>query len=83
MRIARPFALVIAALLLCAAVPAGAQQADRAGLVGIGAEREMYLECRGTGAPTVVQASQPMIALLQALAPMIEPIADPADNCAG
>jgi pimeloyl-ACP methyl ester carboxylesterase len=45
---------LIIALLLAAwqAPPAGA--ADRAGPVDIGGGRKMYLECRGTGSPTVV-----------------------------
>ena len=52
--------------LLLAAGPAGAQTAppatpaatgDVAGLVDIGGGREMYLECRGAGGPTVVLES--------------------------
>ena len=44
--------------LACAALFAAAGQAavseDFAGLVDIGGGRKMYLECRGTGSPTVV-----------------------------
>ena len=35
-------------------VSAATGSADFAGLVDIGAGRKMYLECRGTGSPTVV-----------------------------
>jgi len=45
---------LISALLLGIAVPAGAQQPDHAGLIDIGGSREMFLECRGSGSPTVV-----------------------------
>jgi len=38
-------------------VPALAQSGDFAGLVDIGSGRKVYLECRGTGSPTVVLAS--------------------------
>ena len=54
MRSACSPAILVSALLLGAAVPAGAQQPDRAGLIDIGGGREMFLECRGSGAPTVV-----------------------------
>jgi hypothetical protein len=56
MRVARSkFALHIA--VACAPLPAAAGQAavsgDFAGLIDIGRGRKMYLECRGTGSPTV------------------------------
>ena len=43
--------------LVTALVPAAAHAAasgDFAGLIDIGGGRKMYLECRGTGSPTVV-----------------------------
>ena len=56
------FHLALAALLLVAvqapvAHPAIAANSDFAGLVDIGGGRKMYLECRGTGSPTVVLVS--------------------------
>jgi pimeloyl-ACP methyl ester carboxylesterase len=49
---------VLPTFVACAAVFAAAGQAavsgDFAGLVDIGAGRKMYLECHGTGSPTVV-----------------------------
>ena len=50
-------ALVLLIFVLAALDPAAAQAApsgDFAGLVDIGGGRKMYLECRGTGSPTVV-----------------------------
>ena len=44
----------LAALLLAAAAPSVAPAADMAGPVDIGGGREMYVECRGDGAPAVV-----------------------------
>jgi pimeloyl-ACP methyl ester carboxylesterase len=44
--------LAFSAVALASGVTAAA--ADFAGLVDIGENRKMYLECRGTGAPTVV-----------------------------
>ena len=49
---ALPTAMACAALF--AAVGQAAISGDFAGLVDIGAGRKMYLECRGTGSPTVV-----------------------------
>jgi pimeloyl-ACP methyl ester carboxylesterase len=49
---ALPTAVACAALF--AAVGQAAISGDFAGLVDIGAGRKMYLECRGTGSPTVV-----------------------------
>ena len=48
--------LAAAGLLVAGMVPANAQPATagRADLIEIGGGRKMYLECRGTGAPTVV-----------------------------
>jgi pimeloyl-ACP methyl ester carboxylesterase len=51
------FALVAAAcaaLLPAAGFGQAALTEDSAGLVDIGGGRKMYLECRGTGSPTVV-----------------------------
>ncbi|MFO1059680.1 MAG: alpha/beta hydrolase [Dongiaceae bacterium] len=49
------YGFIIPALLLAASlVPGVARSADRAGLVDIPGGRKMYLECRGTGSPTVV-----------------------------
>jgi pimeloyl-ACP methyl ester carboxylesterase len=45
-------AAILSAVLLAAAGPRAAQQ-DRAGLVDIGDGRELFLQCRGRGAPTV------------------------------
>ena len=45
--------LVLTLFLAPAATPAFAADGDFAGLVDIGAGRNMYLECRGTGSPTV------------------------------
>lgn len=47
------------ALVFAMANVVAAQSADRdfAGLIDIGSSREMYLECRGTGSPTVVLIS--------------------------
>jgi pimeloyl-ACP methyl ester carboxylesterase len=53
MRRQRALRLVLLAVSL-AAVIAPATAADFTGLVDIGGGRKMYLECRGTGAPTVV-----------------------------
>jgi pimeloyl-ACP methyl ester carboxylesterase len=50
-------ALVLLVAVLAALDPAAAQAAqsgDFAGLVDIGGDRKMYLECRGSGSPTVV-----------------------------
>ena len=44
----------MACAALFAAVGQAAVSGDFAGLVDIGAGRKMYLECRGTGSPTVV-----------------------------
>jgi len=46
--------LALALAVAAAPVPAAVQSGDFAGLVGIGAGRRMYLECRGTGSPAVV-----------------------------
>ena len=56
------FHLALAVLLLVpvqatVAHPAIAANSDFAGLVDIGGGRKMYLECRGTGSPTVVLVS--------------------------
>src|SRR5947207_204455 len=50
---ARVFLFLVPLLTALAAVDAPAS-GDFAGLVGIGGGRKMYLECRGTGSPTVV-----------------------------
>jgi pimeloyl-ACP methyl ester carboxylesterase len=50
-------ALLLVVPVVCALSPAaahGAGSGDFAGLVDIGGGRKMYLECRGTGSPTVV-----------------------------
>src|SRR5829696_86098 len=54
-------ALMLTAVLACAAVllvagsaPAYAAKGDFAGLVDIGGGRKIYMECSGTGSPTVV-----------------------------
>src|SRR5215211_8842856 len=58
--------LGVAAVVLAAAAPALAQSGsannsghakDFSGLVNIGGDREMYMECQGTGYPTVVFVS--------------------------
>ncbi len=51
-RSALSFAATCAALV--AATLHAADSGDFAGLVDIGGGRKMYLECRGTGSPTVV-----------------------------
>jgi pimeloyl-ACP methyl ester carboxylesterase len=48
---------MLSAILLANTCTAAAEEADRAGLVDIGDGREMFLECRGSGAPTVVLIS--------------------------
>jgi pimeloyl-ACP methyl ester carboxylesterase len=51
------YLIVLFVTLVAALTPAAghaAASADFAGLVDIGGGRKMYLECRGTGAPTVV-----------------------------
>ena len=64
-RMSKRVALVlgVAAVVLAAAAPALAQSGsannsghakDFSGLVNIGGDREMYMECQGTGYPTVV-----------------------------
>ena len=50
----RAFLLI---LLLAGSSPSVAQTGDSARLVDIGGGRKMYLECRGTGSPTVVLIS--------------------------
>ncbi|HET7254212.1 MAG TPA: hypothetical protein VFJ46_10640, partial [Xanthobacteraceae bacterium] len=47
---------LLVALIAAADAPAAhaAQSKDFAGLVDVGGGRKMYLECRGTGSPTVV-----------------------------
>jgi pimeloyl-ACP methyl ester carboxylesterase len=59
MRIARWVGFVrVPSLLLLTSLSAYAQQkGDFAGLVEIGAGRKMYLECRGSGSPTVILES--------------------------
>jgi pimeloyl-ACP methyl ester carboxylesterase len=59
MRIARWVAFIaVLLLLLLASLSVYAQQkGDFAGLVEIGAGRKMYLECRGSGSPTVILES--------------------------
>ena len=54
-------ALMLTAVLACAAVllvagsaPAYAAKGDFSGLVDIGGGRKIYMECSGTGSPTVV-----------------------------
>src|SRR5262245_29054056 len=47
-----PIAAFVVGMLLIADTPAA--QGDFAGLVDIGGGRRIYLECRGTGRPTVV-----------------------------
>lgn len=50
-----PRALLVAlALAALPALPARSQSSDIAGRVDIGGGRAMYVECRGTGSPTVV-----------------------------
>ena len=67
-RMSKRVALVlgVAAVVLAAAAPALAQSGsannsghakDFSGLVNIGGDREMYMECQGTGYPTVVFVS--------------------------
>lgn len=66
MRSRHPFLLIVTAVVLltaCSAVdgtpptnPSDAT-AERAGTVGIGGGRDLYLECQGTGSPTVVLVS--------------------------
>jgi pimeloyl-ACP methyl ester carboxylesterase len=48
--------LLLVPLIAALALPAAraAQSGDFAGLVDVGGGRRMYLECRGTGSPTVV-----------------------------
>ena len=46
--------LFLTLFLATAPVSALAESNDFAGLVDIGGGRKMYLECRGTGSPTVV-----------------------------
>jgi pimeloyl-ACP methyl ester carboxylesterase len=50
----RQRSLLLTLFLVTTPLPALAQSNDFAGLVDIGGGRKMYLECRGTGAPTVV-----------------------------
>lgn len=50
-------AVSLSASLLVAIGPTAAEQADYAGLVDIGGGRQMFLECRGAGSPTVVLIS--------------------------
>ena len=55
-RLLRSITLLILALTV-RLVSAATGSADFAGLVDIGGGRKMYLECRGTGSPTVVLVS--------------------------
>ena len=59
MRIARwaGFVRVLSLLLLTSLSAYAQQKGDFAGLVDIGDGRKMYLECRGSGSPTVILES--------------------------
>ena len=59
MRIARwaGFVRVLSLLLLTSLFAYAQQKGDFAGLVEIGAGRKMFLECRGSGSPTVILES--------------------------
>ena len=50
----RQRSLVLALLLTVTTMPVFAESGDFTGTVDIGGGRKMYLECRGTGSPTVV-----------------------------
>ena len=56
MRIAG-FARLLSLLLLTSLSAYAQQKGDFAGLVAIGAGRKMYLECSGSGSPTVILES--------------------------
>src|SRR5215207_8181459 len=50
----RQCSLLLMLTLAASPVSAVAQSGDFSGLVDIGSGRKMYLDCRGTGSPTVV-----------------------------
>src|SRR6266542_4283095 len=51
------FVMVLSLLLLTSLSAYAQQKGDFAGLVEIGDGRKMYLECRGSGSPTVILES--------------------------